>query len=548
MARALPVVDNAVPGSCAERGRLFFVALTALAVISCSALPPGADYPKVSSTALVRPDETRLGSQFAIASQAHTGQSGFRILSVGVDGFLARAQMIDAAEQTLDLQYYIFRGDETGRLLTDALLRAANRGVRVRILIDDGDTLKGDEQLVALDVNPKIEIRIFNPFAYRGHSNALRVLEFLFNWSRLDYRMHNKLFVADNSIALVGGRNIGNQYFQMDPESQFADEDVFVAGPVAVQLSATFDQFWNSALAIPAQALGHARQSPAGVASRRKRVRPRQQLQTLETAGIDYVQRIAAGEPYAGLISGHLPLVWANAQVIADSPQKKKVLHGERRGRLMALPVADATRAVQTELLMVTPYFVPADTELQLLTDLRKRDIPVRILTNSLESAPDLVAHSGYMHYRKSLLRDGVDVHEVRALLGTTRGSGQTATVSRHGNYGLHAKLFVFDRQKLFVGSMNFDQRSLQLNTELGLIIDSPELAQQTAVRFVAMVQPENAYALALRPMRPGDRPRLVWQTLENGQAVEYTKEPARSVWQRIKVRILSWLPLGGEL
>jgi len=152
------------------------------------------------------------------------------------------------------------------------------------------------------------------------------------------------------------------------------------------------------------------------------------------------------------------------------------------------------------------------------------------------------------MHYRKGLLRDGAEVHEVRALLGTTRGSGQTATVSRHGNYSLHAKLFVFDRQGLFVGSMNFDQRSLQLNTEVGLIIDNAELAQQTVVRFEAMAQRENSYVLALRPMRSGSRPRLVWQTLENGQAVEYTREPARSIWQRIKVRILSWLPIGGEL
>lgn len=548
MARALPALNVERGGKRSRRGRHVPVALTALAVISCSALPPGADYPKVPSTALVRPEVTQLGGQFNAASHAHAGQSGFRILSVGVDGFLARAQMIDAAEQTLDLQYYIFRGDETGRLITDALLRAANRGVRVRVLVDDGNTLKGDEQLVALDVNPKIEIRIFNPFSYRGHSTALRALEFLFNWSRLDYRMHNKLFVADNSIALVGGRNIGNQYFQMDPDSQFADDDVFVAGPVAARLSATFDQYWNSALAIPAAALGQARRSPARIERRRATVRPRQRLQTLQTEGVDYVQRIAAGEPYTGLVSGRLPLVWANAKVIFDSPEKRKVLRGERAGRLMAPSVADATRAVQTELLVITPYFVPADTELKLLTDLRRRDIPVRILTNSLESAPDLIGHSGYMHYRKSLLRDGVELHETRALLGTTRGSGQTATLSRHGNYSLHAKLFVFDRQGLFVGSMNFDQRSLQLNTEVGLIIDSPELAQQTVVRFEAMAQRENSYALALRPTRPGSRPRLVWQTLENGQAVDYATEPARSAWQRFKARILSWLPIGGEL
>jgi putative cardiolipin synthase len=172
----------------------------------------------------------------------------------------------------------------------------------------------------------------------------------------------------------------------------------------------------------------------------------------------------------------------------------------------------------------------------------------VRILTNSLESAPELGAHSGYLHYRVALLEDGVELYEVRSLLGNARGSGQTAMLSRYGNYSLHAKLFVFDRQKLFIGSMNFDQRSKRLNTEVGLIIDSPELARQTATRFEAMAQPENSYVLALRPGSAASSPHLVWQTQEDGKAVEYVREPARSRWQRLKVKLLSLLPLAGEL
>ncbi len=163
--------------------------------------------------------------------------------------------MIDAAEKTLDLQYFIFRGDETGRLLTDALMRAADRGVRVRVLVDDGATVAGDEQIIALDAHPNIEIRIFNPFVYRGHSKMRRSIEFMLHASRLDYRMHNKLLIVDNAVALIGGRNIGNQYFQMDPDSQFADDDVFAAGPIAMQLSTTFDEYWNSRFAVPAAAL-----------------------------------------------------------------------------------------------------------------------------------------------------------------------------------------------------------------------------------------------------------------------------------------------------
>jgi putative cardiolipin synthase len=174
--------------------------------------------------------------------------------------------------------------------------------------------------------------------------------------------------------------------------------------------------------------------------------------------------------------------------------------------------------------------------------------VRVRILTNSLESAPELVAQSGYLHYRVALLEDGVELYEIRSLLGNARGSGQTAKLSRYGNYALHAKLFVFDRQKLFIGSMNFDQRSKRLNTEVGLIIDSPELARQTAVRFEAMTQPENSYALALRQGSTGSGPHVVWRTQEDGKAVEYVREPARSQWQGLKVKLLSLLPLAGEL
>jgi cardiolipin synthase C len=515
----------------------------------CASLPPGSAFPRPVSVALAHPEETCLGAQFDSAALAHGGDSAFRILSVGVDGFLIRAQMIDAAERTLDLQYFIFHGDETGRLLTDALLRAADRGVRVRILVDDGATTAGDEQIIALDAHPNVQVRIFNPFAYRGHNTMRRALEFMLHASRLDYRMHNKLLVVDNTAALVGGRNIGNQYFQMDPESQFADDDVFAAGPIAARLSASFDEFWNSRFAIPAAALDHQQSSAKALADRRARAagQSEQHLQTLNTDGIDYAARVAAGEPYAAVLTGRLPLVWAHAQVVSDSPDKKNIESGDRRGRLMARSVLKAAGAAHCEVLMVTPYVVPANDELRLLQDLRLRNVQVRILTNSLQSTPDPVAQSGYVQYRVPLLKEGVELYELRARLGNTRGSGQTVAVSRYGNYGLHAKLFVFDREKLFVGSMNLDQRSRRINTEVGLIIDSPELAQQTAMRFEAMVQPANAYALQWRNAGTGGS-ELLWDTQENGTAIEYTREPARSEWQRLKQAMMSWLPIAGEL
>jgi putative cardiolipin synthase len=526
------------------------IAAVATTLGACAARPPGADYPRPVSIALAEPGATRLGRQFADQASSHAGASGFRIFTQGLDGFLVRAEIIEAAERTLDLQYFIFRGDVTGRLLTEGLLRAADRGVRVRVLVDDGDTLPGDEQIQALAAHALVEVRVFNPFAYRGHNRLLRALEFLGNPVRLDYRMHNKLLVVDNAMAVVGGRNIGDPYFQIDPSAQFADDDVVAVGPIACELSATFDEFWNSPLAVPAQALRHgddaAKQLPA--LRQRARLRPRTIVQPSGEASGDYVTGIATGEPYAGLVSGNLPLAWATARVLFDSPDKRNVDHGSAPGHLLAPDIRQVIAATRSEWLMVTPYFIPADQELGVLNDLRERKVVVGIVTNSLQSSRDLAAHASYTNYRKALLARGVSLYEVRAQPAGARGSGQSARLSRFGHYGLHAKLMVFDRQDVFIGSMNFDQRSKRLNTEVGLLIQSPELAAETASRFQAMTQWDNAYEVTLVSRAPQGGQHLMWRTREQGQDIQYLAEPAQSRWRRIAVWFLSLLPLSREL
>ncbi|MDZ4729880.1 MAG: phospholipase D family protein [Xanthomonadales bacterium] len=467
-------------------------------------------------------------------------------MSFGADGYLTRMQIINAAERTLDLQYSIFRGDDSGRLVTDAVLRAADHGVRVRLLLDDGESIAGDEQITSLSAHPAIEIRFYNPFTYRGHSLTLKALDFMLNYSRLNYRMHNKMIVADNSVAMIGGRNIGDQYFQVDAAEQYADNDVFAIGPIVKQLSASFDEFWNHALSIPSEALSTRASSRTALKGHRELT----QDEPAEVAadGIDFFKRVASGEPFKGMIDGRLPLVWAYAQMISDSPDKKKVEDGTIVGRLMRRPVAAASMAVQSELLMITPYLVPGEEGMQIFRDLRQRDVRVRILTNSLTSSTVTLAHSGYMGYRVPLLEEGVELYEIRALLGNIRGSGQTAAMSRHGTYSLHAKMFVFDRKQIFVGSMNFDQRSMHLNTEIGLLIDSPELGEELARRFEAMAQPANAYQVLLQPNKHGKGQHLIWRTLESEQPNDHQKEPARSVWQRFLVSLLALLPLDSEL
>ena len=519
--------------------------LLASILAGCASLPPGSSFPKQPSSAFAHPEETRVGTIFARDSREHGEQSAFRMLTIGADGFAARMQMIQDAQRSLDVQYYVFTADTTGLLVTASLLAAADRGVHVRVLVDDGETRAGDEQILALAAHPQIEVRVFNPFVYRGHLRLVRSAEFLAEKRRLNYRMHNKLFIEDNATALIGGRNIGDPYFQIDPNEQYADDDVFVGGPLVPKLSATFDEYWNSALAIPAQALVGSKPSKRKLERRRERLD--EHFKEARRSGADYLKRAEQGDPFAGIVAGRLPVVWSTAQIVCDSPDKKEVVDGAAAGRLMYGPISEAVNSVQSELLMITPYLVPTPGELQLLRNLRRRHVRVRILTNSFNSTNEPAAHSGYARHRPELLQMGIELYEVRAMLGSSRGSGQTAKMSRYGNYGLHGKLLVFDRKKVYAGSMNFDQRSRRLNTETGLIIHSPELAAETAARFEAMTQPASAYAVSLQSPDSGKSP-LIWRTEENGKQVEYTKEPMRSGWRRIYVALLSMLPLDKDL
>lgn len=522
------------------------LAVAALLCTACTTLPPGHDYPRPPAPPLTQPPSPALTQPVATAASDHPHESAFRMFSVGVDGLLLRLELIEQARRSLDLQYYIFHGDETGRLVTHALAQAAARGVRVRILVDDAETIAGDEQLFALAGEANVAIRVFNPWRYRGHSNFLRGVEFLFNHGRLDYRMHNKLFVADGVAAIIGGRNIGDQYFQVDPESQFADDDVYATGPVVTELAATFEQFWASDLAIPAQAI-LSPQATRRAASIALATYPPGAPMTA-AAGFDYEGKLAAGEPLASLLSGQTPLIWAQAEVACDSPDKRALARGERVARLTFTPVANAIRHTQTELTLVSSYLVPTKDEMRLLEERRALGRRVRILTTSLEATNVALAQAGYMHYRVPLLKDGVELYELRALPQSRHGSGEAEKLIRSGNYSLHAKLLVFDLSALFVGSMNYDQRSRWLNTEDGLIISSPELAAQADRRFAAMTQPQNAYRVTLEASAPGRRQRLTWTTEQSGQTVRTHTEPARSWWQRLEVRLLSLLQIDREL
>ena len=518
----------------------------ALLLCGCTTLP-GRDFPRPPSSPPSEAPNPALLQPFAADARAHAAESGFKLYSAGIDGLLLRLELIESARSSLDLQYYIFHGDESGKLITEALDKAAARGVRVRILIDDVETIRGDEQLFALAGQPNVEIRIFNPWRYRGHNNFFRGVEYLFSHGRLDFRMHNKLFVADRAVALVGGRNIGDEYFQVDPSWQFADDDVFATGPAVEQLLVSFEEFWQSQLAIPVQALMPAKVTDAAAAqalARRVTV-----PQKAGSAGVHYEEKLAVNEPLASVLGGRSPLDWASAEVAVDSPYKgKQLAEGATVSSLLFAPVAQAISDTRTELTMVTPYLVPAPDEMKLLEELRAEQRDVRILTTSLEAESSIAAQAGYMHYREPLLKSGVQLYEIRARPESQRGTGQPAKLSRYGHYSLHAKLLVFDRSGTYVGSMNFDERSRRLNTEVGVIIHSGEIAEQTLHRFDLMTQPENAYAVTLQEKVPGDAPALTWSTVESGKPVTLHHEPARSSWQKFEAHFLALFPIDREL
>ena len=524
-------------------GRWIALLLTLLTVSGCAGLP-GRGQPRPPVPEATQPPNPQLVDPLNAFGAAHPGLSGYRLFQDGIDGLLLRLELIERAQRSLDLQYYILRGDESGRLVTEALLAAARRGVRVRVLVDDGESAAGDEQLWALAGDPHVAIRVFNPWHYRGHNGFLRGLEFLGHHGRLDYRMHNKLFIADGAAALIGGRNIGDQYFQVDPGSQYADDDVLVTGGAEVgELAATFELFWDSESAVPIESLVKASVRDAAAAARlaARHTEP----QKASAAGSGFGARLAAGLPLADVLSGKAPLSFASAELARDLPDKRAAHKDERSGSLMFAPIAHAIRGTQKQFLMVTPYLIPTQEELALLTEAGTRDRRVRLLTSSLEASNDPAAQAGYGHYRVPLLKAGVQLYELRREPDSPRGTGQPRHMSRYGNFGLHAKLLVFDSSALYVGSLNFDARSRRLNTEIGLIIHSGELAAEVQRRFEAMAQPANAYHVTLDPEHPG---QLRWSTLKGGEPITLTREPAHSDWERLEVATLALLPLDPEL
>lgn len=490
---------------------------------ACTTLPPLDG--RTTSTAMSDTADTRLGQAIAPRVAAHAGQSGVYPLLEGRDAFAARALLARAAERTLDIQYYIWHSDMSGTMLFEAVRAAADRGVRVRLLLDDNNTLGLDATLAALDAHPNIEIRLFNPFVNR----RLRAIGYLTDFFRLNRRMHNKSFTADNQATIIGGRNVGDEYFGATNGQAFVDLDLIAVGPIVAEVSADFDRYWASDSSYPLERLVAVAPEHIGqIATAALRVEH-------DPAAAAYLEVVRDSPFVQELVEGRLPLDWAPTRIVSDDPAK-----GLELGHAQALlpQFSKIIGKPSRELELVSAYFVPGAAGVDAFVAMAQRGVRVDILTNSLEATDVAPVHAGYAKRRKPLLEGGVRLYELRRLSPQPeRKSGPRALLQSSGS-SLHAKTFSVDRSHVFVGSFNFDPRSINLNTEMGFIIESPALARKIASAFEIGIR-SIAYEVRL-----DDDKHLYWLEQRDDRTLRHDVEPGTTFWQRAAVWFMSLLPI----
>ena len=454
-------------------------------------------------------------------------QSGFYLLSDNTDAFVARFALATIATKTLDIQYYIIHNDASGQYLAYAILRAADRGVKVRLLVDDINLSGRDIRLKMLSQHDNIEIRIFNPLSNR---DWFRNLEMIVHLDRAGRRMHNKVFVADNAAAIIGGRNIGDEYFDNRIDLNFVDLDVLTVGPIVNDISSSFDDYWNSCWATPIERISRQRVVKKQLSTIRAKLKDRWQ----RARNSQYFESIKRSDLTKKIINRDIPFVWANARFFYDRPDKLTRSIPERTVHF-GPHIMPYFETAQHELLIASPYFVPGKVGLAWFTDMRSRLKTLKVLTNSLAATDVIAVHAGYKKYRKRLLEAGVELFELKPN-ARQKYSKTKKLIQGSSTASLHAKYMVVDRRYVFIGSANLDPRSQLLNTEIGIMVDSTELARQACDLYEKTISRENSYRLRLDG-------KLTWLGEEDDEKTIYTREPNASLFRRIGVFLLSLLP-----
>ena len=503
-------------------------------LLSGCSLPPPQGRSASQALNATETTSTPLGQGVQVLRQqagATPNLTGFYPIRDAHEAFAARALLARGAQRSLDVQYYIWRGDTTGNLLAHELVLAADRGVRVRLLLDDGGTGGLDDTLLALDSHPLIEVRLFNPFVLRWP----KPLGYATDFFRLNRRMHNKSFTADSQASIVGGRNVGNEYFGATDGVLFTDLDLLTVGAVVQDVSSDFDRYWASLSAYP---VAHIITRPATLSLDDLRAQGTALLESAQAR--DYREAIAQTPFIQRLLQAQLPLEWVTARLVSDDPAKAL---GKVRGRaLIGAQIAHALGNPEHALDVVSPYFIPTDEGVAAFAALRNQGVRVRVLTNSVQATDVVVVHAGYAKYRKPLLGHGVELFELRQLAPTEGqdGSRQHAAPSPLSSSGssLHAKTMAVDGKRVFVGSFNFDPRSAALNTEMGIVVDSPVLAAQVQHAFATQIP-----ALAYR-VETDAQGHLRWHSGVGDPPPVYTTEPDLGLVRRLLVWLVGILPV----
>jgi len=514
------------------------LSLLALASVACSPLRP--DFTKEPSSALPPVVDSSSGRYVHSEVRKHdSGISGFRLLSLPTNALMSRLTLIDHATSSVDLQYYIYANDATGRLVAQRLLAAADRGVRVRMLIDHVGVDDKEHLLDALDAHDKIEVRFFNPFRTSNPSLPSKIAQFIVDGQRLNRRMHNKSFIVDNDVAIIGGRNIGDAYFDASDNMNFRDLDVVAIGPVVEAASRSFDDYWNSDAAYPVTAFKDSQPTSADL----ERVRKGLAQHARAFAESDYAQAAFEDLPNGPTADRRGEWFWGSAELLADEPEKVTLKEDEPTFRI-GPKIKTIVDGAQQQVLLLSPYMIPGESGTEYLTGMAKRNIDVQVLTNSMASNDEPAAHAGYMRYRSDLLAGGVKIFELRPAAGSKQDSTALGTSS---GVALHAKAIVVDKRYAFVGSLNIDQRSKLLNTEMGVMVDCPGLAEAVAGFFDKAAAPTNSFEVMLAPAAGQGTTastHLVWVAQEHGQPVTLDSEPDVSSGRKLEVTLLQLLPL----
>ena len=505
-------------------------ALAGLALSGCATYR--LDVPRPVSYAIPVNADSAIRRALAPALAAHPGESAFSLLQYGALAFLSRAALADIAERSLDVQYYIYEADESGVVLADRLLAAARRGVRVRLLVDDNNLVRSEDRLAALAGQPNFEIRVFNP--YRNRVRWMRPVEFATSFGRVQRRMHNKIFAVDGQLAVIGGRNIGDNYFDLHRGVNFSDLEVLAAGPVAHDAVASFDEYWNSPWAVPIEAF-LKRMPTAAEANVVAEEIARQAGDNSDVRG-SYAPVL---EDMRELVLGSKFEYWGPAELVADPPDK--IDESRRTPSPLLMRVYGLWRSARSEVLVESAYLVPLRAGADLIAERARAGVRVALLTNSLASTDVVPVHAGYAKRRRELLAAGVELYEFQA--DARQRPGERRYFRRmSGGAALHSKVMVIDRSMTWVGSFNIDPRSALLNTELAVLVKSPALAAATAALVEADLAPDRAWRLSLEP--PGKRTgRLTWTGERDEEIIHLHGEPGATHWQRFIAELMRWVP-----